>query len=60
MEDEELNEILKILTVTEYKLQKAVYKKEQTEGKSECSKEKIEIIKHKVNNMLLILEEIRQ
>lgn len=56
--DEKLNEVLKILTIAECKLQKI--KKEQTENKSECSKTKIEEIKRELNNLLLILEEIEK
>lgn len=45
--DEELDEIIKMLKIVECKLQKKLYKakKEQTECKSECSKQKIKLIK---------------
>lgn len=44
--EKELDDIFKILTIAECKLQKI--KIEQTECKSECSKEKIEIIRRKI------------
>ena len=55
--DEKLEEIIKILTIAECKLQKI--KKEQTECKSECSKVKIQNVKRKANNLILNLEDIR-
>jgi hypothetical protein len=54
--DEKLNEVLKILTIAECKLQKI--KKEQTENKSECSKTKIELINRKLQVLQNILIEI--
>ena len=62
MNEDELKDILKILTIIEKRMQKILYEneKEQTECKSECSKTKIEEIKRELNNLLLILEEIEK
>lgn len=61
-QENELDVIMRILKIIECKLQKIVNraKKEQTECKSECSKQKIEAVKREVNNLELILENIGQ
>ena len=55
MDDKETDAILRLLTIVECKLQKALYKKEQTECESECSKEQLETINRKLNLLLLCL-----
>ncbi len=59
-QEDELKDILKMLTIIEKKMQKILYEneKEQTECKSECSKPKIELIKRKLQLLQNILIEI--
>lgn len=61
MNEDELKDILKMLTIIEKMMQKILYenKKEQTECKSECSKPKIELINRKLQALQNILIEIR-
>lgn len=60
-EDNELKDILRMLTVVEKKMQKILYEKEkeQTECESECSKKEIELINEKIQLLQNILIEIR-
>ena len=61
MYDDELEDIYKILTIIEKKMQKILYEKEkeQSEYQSECSKQKIELIERKLKLLQNILIEIR-